>query len=182
MADPLPFNDYAKGFPADLPQEAYDQARRKYFDQVIAPRLCSADSPIAAWNHFKQGTERPSTLTGIASKAFPVAQFVAGFTHALTKPLATVTKSEGLKRASDLSASAEKSLAKTAMREGRSTVPMGLGEIGGSIAPIAAAELTAGASLELGGVEAGTTAYRLLKGGMAFGAFEAASADQGNRL
>ena len=182
MADPLPFDQIAAGFPKDMPAEQYDAVRRKYFDEVVAPRLDRGSSPLAAWNQFKTNTERKSTLDATGKVVLPIAQFASGLTHSLTKPLASVTKSKGLKQVSDLSEQAEKSLGRTAAREGRSQLPTVAGEMVGSVAPIALAAETGGASLEMAGLDSATTAYKLLRGGIAFGAFEAAYADEGNRL
>src|SRR5215475_1232053 len=180
MADPQPFNDIAAKFPADLPAEAYDQARRRYFDEVVATRMGSGDSHVAAWEHFKSGTERKSTLTGLPPGAFAGAQVLSGIAHGLTKPLSAGVPS--LKPIADISERAEKSLARTAAREGRSTLPMGVGEMTGAIAPLALTAETGGATLEAFGMEAAGTTYKLLRGGLAFGTFEALNAEEGNRM
>lgn len=180
MAEPRPFNDIAAGFDPNMPAELYEQVQRKYFDDVVKPRLGRADNHLAAWNQFKTNTERKSTLSTSGKIALPAAQFVTGVTHAITKPLSGLAKSDdGVNKAVER---IEKSLTKTAMREGRSNVPTAIGEFAGAVIPFALASETAGASLEVAGLDSLSTGYRLLKGGLAFSAFEAASAEDGNRL
>lgn len=180
MADPKPFNELAAGFPSDLPAEAYDQARQRYFNDVVKPRLGRGDNLTAAWGQFKQNTERKSTLSTAGKIALPLAQAATGFTHAISKPLSAI--SPNTKDFNKSVESVEKSLTTTAGREGRSNLPTGLGELGGSLIPFALAAETGGASLEAVGLDTASTAFRILRGGVAFGALEAASADEGNRF
>jgi hypothetical protein len=183
MAEPQPFNSWAKALDPDMPAEQYDQVRMKYFKEVVTPRLGKEDDPIEAWHYFKTNTERKSTLSSTQRKLMPAAQLLTGIAHGLQQPLAAMSpKDKGAQQSIRGLERIQGKLVKKARREGMSVIPTYAGEMIGSTPAFALATETGGASLDVAGVAELGYVSRLLKGGVSFGLFESASAKEGERL
>lgn len=179
---PRPFNDIAKGFHPDMSAEEYDHARKTYFDEVVVPRLGNADDRIAAWQRFKQNTERKSSLTPTQQKLMPAVQGLTGIAHAITQPMASIQDTKYWRDKNAAIERVQERLVRKARREGMSIVPTYIGEMVGSTPAFALAAETGGASLEMAGIgRVGYTA-KLLRASHAFGLFEAANAKEGERF
>jgi len=182
-----PWNEIAANFDQMMPAEQYDSLRLKYFADFVAPKVPRGKSVEATYAEFKKLTERPSLLSPAAKAALHVQLAGASAIDAALSPLkgfdpkvAALHKQVQTK---------ELDLVKMGAREGMNTNPA---QIAGSFAGQAVdfallSEVLGPASMGIAS-EMVTSAKgaqllsRVVRGGLAFGTYDALSDDRGNRL
>jgi hypothetical protein len=188
-SDPPPWNVWSKGADPNMPAQAYDQMRLKYFNEAVVPRLHPGDDRLASWEYFKKRTERAPTLdrAGAADNRFM--QFATGVVHAVTKPLAGLEslpkiRDEGsvLRNMNKHVEEVQAELVQKARRNDIGVLPSYGGEFVGAALPLGGTEKIAGNLLSTAGIDITKWGARLVKGGVSFGIFEAATAKEGDRL
>ena len=186
---PLPFNEIAQHLDPLMPLRDYNQVRAKYFDDVIVPKIPRAMSTqrAAIWESFLKQTERPALLKP-SERAMASAGLIglAG-TKEMLAPLAGFIPQA--KQAYEKLEIEELALRKLAEREGMSTSgPEMIGQIAGSTPLLLSLFAGAGAAVPGLIARAGMTGRiaqltgRALRGGLAFGSYEAATELHGDRL
>jgi hypothetical protein len=187
---PQPFNDMARTWDPRMPQEQFDDLRWQYFATHVRNQF-DVTQQSAAWQDFKQRTERPKMLPSPA-----VAQLQLGILSAAERVSAIGAKgglgdpntSERLQKQKD-------ELITMMHRDGLSTgTAEGLGQTVPDLVTFGAIEAaTAGAGTSLAAESEGVPlladavkllgksalASRMLRGGLTFGTFEAVTAQQG---
>jgi hypothetical protein len=200
------FLDIASSFPADLPQETYDAARSKYFNDVVVPKIKPNESIGATWQTFKAQTERPHLLTAAGRAAAGAHIGAVAAAKAVVAPMTALDELSGATGSgpggarakweggpisqvmSDLNAK-DVELTRIGEREGLNVpVLKTAGSVAGQVAAFEALGLASGPgasalaeSLNLG-VRGTELLSSTLRGGAAFGAYDALSADNGGRL
>ena len=170
-----------------MPAELYDGLRLHYFNSFVSPKIPKGKNVEATWAEFKKLTERPSILSAEGKIKLHGQIAAASAGDALLSPLKDLHPD--FKKAFDQVQARELDLIRMGAREGVNTKPAQvLGSFAGqavdfsilsevmgpAAAGIAAEMMTSAKGVEL--------ASRVLRGGLAFGTYDALSADQGNRL
>lgn len=202
MPDQVPFSEWAKSLPADMSADQYDQVRMKWFTDNVKPRLDQKANLHSAWERFKSNTERAPVKYPHGAKTDMA---LVGFSSALAKSLSganklvedavsvvTGSKTGGeakktifhdyVKKFEGDTEEMSKKYFKLAERERRSKIPYYVGEAAGYLP---AFELSAAGGGAIAGAlnipKVGIAAH-MLRGGLAFGTFEAAFTTEGDRL
>ncbi len=181
------FNDLAKQLDPMLPQTDYDAIRTKYFTDHVLPQVSNPMSIPELHKQFMAKTERPALLDAEGRYSLRMSMGANAAYKALIAPVSGLGP-EG-KQAIAQADSYAAEMHRIAAREGISpTLPEGVGTLLGAAPPIMLAEAGVGplaASLiGTAGDTAATIAlaHKVLKGGMAFATYEAASAQDGHRM
>lgn len=190
QAKPIPFNDFAKTLDPSMPQAQYDDLRWQYFATHVKENF----SPLqqsAAWADFKQRTERPKL---IASPT--MAKFKLGALSAAQRATDLAAKGNFAdpKQAQALQKKKEDLIA-SMHHDGLSTgIAEGVGQAIPDLALFTGIEtVTAGAGTGLAADIEGVPllgdaakiltqsalAARMARGGLVYGTFEAATAENG---
>lgn len=180
------WTDIASKLDPMLPADQYDQVRRKYFVDVVVPRIPKYQSEEGIWQEFKKRTERAPLLS--TTEKFALRSTIAA--HSAMK--SALELPAGLIGDPELAKSADRFLQpqlRLAEREGMS---VGAEKVGGALvgelpailASFALAEPIAGALVSKAGMVAknAVRAKHLLAGGLAFGALDAAKEQDGSRF
>jgi len=176
MSGAKPWADIAAQFDPMMPEETYQQMKRLYFDNFIAPQLSKDDDLLTSFKYFDEKTKRPRLLSDDALAKLKPVQGVASMMHGFYAPI----DPEQAKKFKDI----QDHVSVLQQREGQNPafeqIP---GEMLGSTPPLIlaseGAEPVAGAVVEdLFALTKGTEiAHRALRGGMAFAAYEAGAAE-----
>lgn len=167
----------------------YESVRRKYFMDVVLPQIPRNQDIQGLFREFKKRTERPALLTGTERLQLRAGIAASSAMKAFTEPLQALNI-EGWRK-QDVQAQDEKlqPQLRLAEREGMSVglETMGgamVGELPAIMASFAVAGPVAGALTARAGLMANTAVKvkNLLAGGLAFGALDAAKAENGDRV
>lgn len=182
-----PFNEIASKWDPMMPQEQYDSLRDHYFNSFVKPSVSKHYDVEATRKKFYEETERPSMFKNSMEKA--TFQMVRGGL-ATAKSAVAPFMNMGDKPAPALQSmrKAEDKLNTVARREGMTNAPVFVGDMVGSLLPLAVA--TEGAEPIAEGIltegiinlKNAATVTKLARGGLAFGAYEAANAEHGDRI
>jgi len=177
-----PFNDIARDFDPMMPQDQYDELRTHYFNNFVAPRVSKNADVLATRKEFFKQTERAPLLTPGARVLLPVVTTAAETIASVGHPLRQIGGDYVAKPIQDVA----DTLAQAGKRDGvvGTSMGYGIGNLAGQGLDIAAAYAAAGPlasqiSKAAKGLELLQTAT---KGGLAFGGYEAANAEKGNRF
>lgn len=181
-----PFNEIARNFDPMMPQAAFNQIRDKYFQDVVAPRL-EFKYRATAYEEFKKLTERPKMLTGSERMLMRAGLVATSGAKELVAPFKDFVPQA--RKAFEKFKADEEAMVKVAEREGIGTTGLRvIGTLTGATLPIVAS--FAGAAPVAQALVARTTlqgrnfelANRMLRGGLAFSAYEAAREEHGNKM
>ncbi|KKK55756.1 hypothetical protein LCGC14_3071360, partial [marine sediment metagenome] len=180
------FNDIARNFDPMMPQAAFEQIRNKYFQDVVAPRL-EFKYHATAFEEFKKLTERPKMLSGSERMLMRAGLVATSGAKELVAPFKDFIPQA--RQAFEKFKADEEAMVRVAEREGVGTTgPRVIGTLTGATLPIVAS--FAGAAPVAQALVARTTlqgrnfelANRMLRGGLAFSAYEAAREEHGNKM
>ncbi len=182
-----PWNEISKDFDPMMPADLYDGLRLKYFTDFVAPRVPKGKNVEATYAEFKKLTERPSLLSPGGKIGLHAQVGAAAAADALLAPLKDLHPD--FRKAHDAVQAKELDLVRMAGREGINTKPAQvLGSFAGQavdfgiLAEVLGPAAAGIATEMMTSAKAAQLATRVLRGGLAFGTYDALSADQGNRL
>jgi hypothetical protein len=180
--------DISKNFDAMMPAELYDNLRLKYFTSFVQPKIGQGKSVEATYAKFKELTERKPLLGPGGKALLHVKLGATAAASAMLDPLKSL--SPQAKELSNKLQATELQLTKIGEREGmNTTVARTAGSLAGQAVDFAVITAALGPEAGLLAEEMTSTAKgadlvtRTLRGGLAFGAYDALSADgKDNRL
>jgi hypothetical protein len=187
------FLDIAKSFPADMPEETYKGLQRKYFQEVVAPKIKPGESHEATWEQFEKVTNRPKTLTtwGSLTNLGDLTKTAAA--REMLKPLAmTATQpgGGGIRQVYDWLGQKAEMQTRVAERNGdNARAALTAGSVMGQVVDFSI--LSEALLGPLSGAVVGDAivasraaklAERTVRGGLTFGTYDALTADNGGRL
>jgi len=171
-----PWSEIASQFDPMMPEETYQQMKKLYFDNFIAPHLSKDDDLLTSFKYFDEKTKRPHLLTDENLAKLKPIQAQASLMHGLYAPFdhETANKFKEI----------QENISTLQQREGQNPaweqIP---GEMLGASAPLMlgseGAEPLAASAVEdiFALTKSADIAHRALRGGIAFAAYEAGAAE-----
>ena len=171
-----PWAEIAAQFDPMMPEETYQEMKKLYFDNFIAPHLSKDDDLLTSFKYFDEKTKRPHLLTDENLAKLKPIQAMASSMHGLYAPF----DHEAASKFKDI----QDHISTIQQREGQNPaweqIP---GEMLGASAPLMLASegaepLAASAVEDIFALTKGANiAHRALRGGIAFAAYEAGAAE-----
>jgi hypothetical protein len=171
-----PWAEIAAQFDPMMAEETYQEMKKLYFDNFIAPHLSKEDDLLTSFKYFDEKTKRPHLLTDENLAKLKPIQAMASSMHGLYAPFDHKAASK-FKEIQD-------HISTIQLREGQNPaweqIP---GEMLGASAPLMLASegaepLAANAIEDIFALTKGANiAHRALRGGIAFAAYEAGAAE-----
>jgi hypothetical protein len=182
-----PWSEIAKNFDPMMPAEQYDALRLKYFGDFVKPKVPKGKDVAATWAEFKNLTERPKLLGAADKGKLHIELGMASAVTAAMEPLKDLHPE--WRKLYDKAQAKELELTQMGEREGMNTKAARIaGGFTGQAIDFAALSYVlgpaAGALSEtmLSSAKSVDLASKMIRGGMAFGAYDAMSDESGNRM
>jgi len=171
-----PWAEIAAQFDPMMPEETYQEMKKLYFDNFIAPHLSKEDDLLTSFKYFDEKTKRPHLISDENLAKLRPIQAVASFMHGAIAPF----DPEEAKRYQDI----QTHIAALQEREGQNPIFEQLpGEMLGASGPLMlaseGAEPIAASVVEdlFALTKSASIAHRALRGGIAFAAYEGGAAE-----